>query len=132
MHKNGLSLLAMSIILVGCSSSSETFDCPAGKGLGCKSITEVNAIVSQEEETSKKDALEKSAPAVAQKPGKEVSYSAKDSSVPGSVRRAQDEHRRVWMAPFEDEEGNFHEASVIHTLVKPGAWQMSDLSKERA
>jgi len=33
--------------LSGCSTTSEVFDCEAGKGIGCKSISEVNRLVEQ-------------------------------------------------------------------------------------
>jgi hypothetical protein len=41
-----------------------------------------------------------------------------------SVYRVPEEHLRVWMAPFQDDQGNLHEASVIHTTLKPGYWKM--------
>ena len=41
-----------------------------------------------------------------------------------AVHRAQEEHLRVWIAPFQDEQGNLHEGSVIHTVLKPGYWQL--------
>lgn len=34
-------------LLSGCSTTSETFDCKEGKGVGCKSISEVNRMVDQ-------------------------------------------------------------------------------------
>src|SRR5438132_707356 len=33
------------LLLPGCSSYSETFDCPAGQGVGCKSLSKVNQMV---------------------------------------------------------------------------------------
>jgi hypothetical protein len=32
---------------------------------------------------------------------------------------------RIWMAPFQDANGNFHEAAVIHTLQRPSFWQVN-------
>jgi hypothetical protein len=38
-------LIVALVALTGCSSYSETFDCPAGKGVGCKSLSRVNQMV---------------------------------------------------------------------------------------
>ena len=46
----------------------------------------------------------------------------------GMIQRVQEEHLRVWVAPFQDEQGNFHEASVVHTIIKPGYWQLFEKS----
>lgn len=40
------------------------------------------------------------------------------------VQRIQEEHLRVWIAPFQDAQGNFHEGSIVHTVLKPGSWQI--------
>lgn len=42
----------LSFCLTGCMGVYEGgFECPAGKGVGCKSISEVNTLVNQEELT---------------------------------------------------------------------------------
>ena len=38
---------SLCVSLGGCSTTSETFDCKEGKGVGCKSISEVNQMVDQ-------------------------------------------------------------------------------------
>jgi hypothetical protein len=56
----------------------------------------------------------------------------KDTNIPAefsladgiTVQRIQEEPLRVWMAPFQDDQGNLHESCVIHTMLKPGYWQM--------
>src|SRR4051812_47631238 len=35
------------VILSGCSTYSETFDCPPGSGVGCKSISEVDQMIDE-------------------------------------------------------------------------------------
>lgn len=42
--KRSCLILAL-VALSGCSSYSETFDCPAGLGVGCKSLSRVNQMV---------------------------------------------------------------------------------------
>ena len=43
--KTSLPFLSVLILLTGCSTTSEVFECEAGKGIGCKSISEVNKMV---------------------------------------------------------------------------------------
>ena len=99
-------------LLCGCSSSLETFDCGENPGVGCKSISAVNKMVDQgvlgasEEEGS-------SIP---------LSVSLGEDKV---VERIKEEHMRVWIAPFQDEHGNLHEGSIVHTVLKPGYWHVS-------
>jgi conjugal transfer pilus assembly protein TraV len=119
-----LSVVCLSLGLVGCTTSHEVFDCPAGKGMGCRSISQVNRMVNQGE--------------IAQDPEPErvspsVSLSSADAdrlstSLMGEgrvVKRVSEEHLRVWIAPFVDERGDFHEASRIHTVLRPGHWDVT-------
>ena len=39
-----------------------------------------------------------------------------------TFKRAPERVLKVWLAPFEDREGHFHEASVIHALVQESRW----------
>ncbi len=109
-------------LLSACSVSKENFDCPAGKGVGCRSISEVNEMVNQRTlNPTKKDT---------QKAAKDMSsafLSADDFSTEGMIiERVKEAHLRVWVAPFQDEQGQFHEASVIHAVLKPGFWQVQE------
>ena len=133
--------------LCACSTTSETFDCKAGKGVGCKSISEVNRMVDSdtrvqgglEENEVKKDKqsmllpLETASPSSSIMPTGSLAVErekilSQHSEIPLSdtitVHRVQEEHLRVWIAPFQDEQGNLHEGSVVHTVFKPGYWQL--------
>ena len=139
-----ISLLGLTfcISLCACSTTSETFDCPAGKGVGCKSISAVNHMVNQEEQPQGPlGSLEErgaqfitplSAPVIsADSLGVETLSKQRDASqsdIPLSdtmaVHRIQEEHLRVWIAPYQDAQGNLHEGSIVHTVLKPGCWQV--------
>jgi conjugal transfer pilus assembly protein TraV len=128
--------------LCACSTTSETFDCPAGKGVGCKSISEVNYMVNRGEsphaslgnleERGLQSTPPLSAPVISadtrvvDSPGVETLF--KQSDIPLSdtmaVHRIQEEHLRVWIAPYQDAQGNLHEGSIVHTVLKPGSWQV--------
>ncbi len=131
------SFLSFLILLSGCSSTSEVFECEAGKGIGCKSISQVNKMVDQGqlgESTDESQSLKTGAPVFVQH------NLTPDSLIPNSkpidmneivlsdqttVSRIKEDHLRVWIAPFQDDQGNLHEGSVIHTVIRPGYWQLT-------
>lgn len=100
------------LLLSACSHTQDSFDCPEGKGLGCKSISDINQMMD-----------------------KEVSFfSMKEMTQPvimvdshQSVERLKEEHLKVWIAPYQDDQGNLYDASTVHTVLRSGQW----LVKER-
>lgn len=101
-------IFCFSFFLLGCSSPSEIFDSEPGKGAGNKSITEVNHMINQGiflEKTS--NTIEKNT----QK--KERSF-----------QKTPERNFRIWIAPFQDENGDFHEASYVHTVIRSGLWRI--------
>lgn len=123
--------LSVLILLSGCSTTSEVFECEAGKGIGCKSISEVNKMVdngklanNEEPDSLKVSApvFEKNAPIAGMR---EISLNEAVLSDQPLVSRVREESLSVWIAPFQDEQGNLHEGSVIHTVIRPGYWQLT-------
>jgi len=123
-------LLSACLLLSGCSTTSETFDCKADKGVGCKSISEVNQLVEQgvvgADVSGKGGSVSIMPP-----PAPVITTGSLGGNISdvllmdgGQVRRVSEEHLRVWIAPFQDDQGNLHEGSVIHTVLKPGYWQL--------
>ncbi|WP_010303291.1 hypothetical protein [Candidatus Odyssella thessalonicensis] len=43
------SCLILILMLTGCSTYSEQFDCPYGKGLGCASLSKVNKLLDEQQ-----------------------------------------------------------------------------------
>ena len=120
--------LSLGILLSGCSTTSETFDCKAGKGVGCKSISQVNSMVDEGSLGSEKEgnlATPLSTPVITT-----ASLSSNSSgqnialSDDMAVHRIREEHLRVWIAPFQDHQGNLHEGTIVHTVLKPGFWHV--------
>lgn len=108
--------------LSGCSTTSETFDCKEGKGVGCKSISAVNKMVDEGQFGESSTIPNISLPTIASPKPKIQYVDAPQDDM--AINRVKEEHLRVWMAPFQDEYGNFHEGSVVHTVLKPGYWHM--------
>ena len=145
--------LSMTLMLSACSTSSEVFECEAGKGVGCKSISTVNKMVEQgklsnnDEPDSLTDSsgTDSSGKAVAPvfapnglthdaitsetmaAPTKTADNEEIVLSDQTTVNRVREEHLRVWVAPFQDDQGNLHEGSVIHTVIRPGYWQLTPM-----
>jgi conjugal transfer pilus assembly protein TraV len=116
--------LSLCLCLNGCSTPKSSFDCSYSKGVGCHSITEVNDMVNKgdfDKETSIQSSM---------KTDNEFRHNLDSRQILSSessiVQRVTEEHLRVWVAPFQDEQGQFHEASVIHAVLRPGFWQVAE------
>ena len=137
LNRNRLTQLIVSALLLtltGCSSALESFDSQATSGVGAKSISEVNAMIDQGKIAGIKaegDFEKVIAPVIVQNPipiahppiANPETITLSDNSV---IQRQPEQHLRVWFAPFQDFQGNFHEAAVVHTLLRPSYWQMHD------
>ncbi|MEI8296239.1 MAG: type IV conjugative transfer system lipoprotein TraV [Alphaproteobacteria bacterium] len=141
-----LKLLALSALLSGCSTPNETFDCPAGQGVGCRSISKINQDIDNgsilKDESLKDASAEEGlqtrvsqtrgiAPVISQVADTRVfdisnpqEIILSDKSV---IQRGREEHLRVWIAPHQDAEDNFHEGSVVHTIIRPSYWHFQQL-----
>jgi hypothetical protein len=107
--------LNLSILLFGCSSSyKETFDCEPGSGIGCKSISQVNQMVDYNPLTDSPLLSKAPTPII---PSKAVYLGGK-----GKIVRIPEETMRVLIMGYRDEQGNFHENTVIHMVSKQATW----------
>ena len=131
-----LTTLSFSLLLVGCSHTQEEFDCPAGKGIGCQSVTEVKKKLNQGEidmpETTTEayqrrgGVLSFTPPVLSQAPMQAgltpIAFIDSNGMV---IQRTPEKPLRIWIAPYQDHEGNLRESSVIHTVIQGGTWHMS-------
>jgi uncharacterized protein YceK len=100
--------------LTGCSSVSETFDSAPGQGVGAKPITVVNHMV--EHKKLKGSSLSENV--ITSKPYSSVFLAR------GSIQRSTEKTMCIWIAPYIDEQGHLHEASRVHTVIQPSAWNV--------
>lgn len=118
-----------SLALVSCSPYSRDFDCGPSKGVGCKSVSEVNELINTgeiEEFTDEEcksckadDILNKKEVQIKEYPiNQEAQINGK-----GSVIRKPEKVLKVWVADFEDEDGHYEEESVVHLVATPGKWE---------
>ncbi len=122
-------LLATVATLSGCMSSmsglggSESLSCKAPEGVVCTSVSGVYANAA----TITAKAAPQATPAI---PAIPALYSAnavalspdKPATPSGSVVRSNPRVLRLWIAPWEDGDGDLHEESTVHVLVDNGRW----------
>jgi len=126
MKKNVLGILiTMAVLLTGCGSMNSKLDCPRKGGVMCRSLDDVNRMVDNGEidRINQANAAGTSAdnkpvptPEVGNTP-----YPIKDLH-PGSPVRYHETVMRIWVAPYEDNNGNYHQDSTLFTVIKPGHW----------
>lgn len=128
------------IILTGCSTYSETFDCPPGSGVGCKSISEVDQMIDEGKLIDEKPTPAPPIELVSYKPiireelsiySPSTSQTASQGMTARTVSRTPERHLRVWIAAFEDGKGNLYSESFVYTVFKPGEWRLRDQMKEQ-
>ena len=107
-------IMLCGLLLTGCSVTKETFDCKYSKGVGCRSITEVNTMLNDGKLNLSGSNMVKPKNAPIKDPFQT------DNRI---VQRVTEQHLRVWVAPHEDEQGNFHEETKVHTVLRTGFWQ---------
>ncbi len=117
-------LISSLTCLSACVGTAEKFDCPAGSGLGCHSITQVNQKVNEGLNTTLNNKIQEKPKTYerSEKTKTSVSSGLKDFK----VQRVREAHLRIWFAPFQDPQGNFHEDSIVHTVLQPGSWQVDE------
>lgn len=91
-------LLFCTLILAGCTAYNETFDCEPGRGVGCKSLSQVNDMVNE---------------------GK-LPLSIEEKPLDPIKPKISQKHLHIWIAQHIDEEGILHENSFISVPLKSG------------
>jgi len=112
----------MSIVLFGCSEMNSQFDCPMKPGIRCESISSINARVDRGEIGHTKSISTPNNKMPAMPIYKDSSIGRYHYLARGEPLRYGETVQRVWVAPFEDKQGNYHQESDIYTVVKPGHW----------
>ncbi len=107
---------------------SPTYGCQAPKGTVCTSVSGVYA----NSQAGDRSPVWSILPAVSSKPFTDKPDEAPSpaneviptASEPEGLRTAP-RVLRLWIAPWEDSDGDLHEASFVHVLVNTGQWRMA-------
>ena len=130
--------LAMSVLLLSaCTGMNADFHCNAKAGDSCMPISQVNQLANA---GAYNQANQGQLNADAANDRDTASTNGDDASAKGYLTsnmhggytvptptagmpvRLGDEIQRVWVAPFEDSAGTFHEASFVYMVLKPAKW----------
>ena len=113
--------------LSGCEGMNSEFSCPMQPGQMCASVDEVNKMVNQGKIGRKGNTIE-----AVNKAGYPIEMgSIKSTALTGypigeteigKPLRYGESVMRVWVAPYEGEDGNYYQASTLYTVVNPGHW----------
>jgi conjugal transfer pilus assembly protein TraV len=143
MRKPFLAILAISLVMAGCSTTGFTgldadnkFKCKAPEGVSCTSVSGVYANASQKKLPSQAGDSPSPAPGASSGPAGPAqeggTFSPKDLTTPtsGDPIRIPPLVLRVWIAPWEDVEGDLHDQHYVYALVRDGRW-MIEANQER-
>jgi conjugal transfer pilus assembly protein TraV len=109
------------IILSGCAGLNSSFTCPKQPGVMCNSLDQVNTMIDQGKLGSPTFSYANNK---TQK-NNGVNFSNSDMSYPlasSDPLRYPEAVTRIWVAPFEDDNGNYHQDSLMYAVIKPGQW----------
>jgi len=125
-------------LLWGCSPMNGSFDCNkvGGMGAGCVSLDQVNQMASQGQfnqtpggmagiaSSTSSGASSSGATSLA---GVAAGMSSPSpyqiaTPMPGAPVRVGETSQRLWVAPWVDTEGHYHEPSYIYFVTAPGYW----------
>lgn len=111
-------LILLAILLTSCSSMNSSFDCPNCAGVMCKSVDQINGMVDSGQIRGRTQAsVENVSPTTEFQP-----YSVTSGFYPGAPLRYGETVQRIWIAPFEDTEKNYHQDSYMYAIIKDGHW----------
>ncbi len=123
-------LSAVAALSAGCASTMSglggegSYACKAPVGTQCTSVSGVYANSTHGPVPVSVLPKPATAPASAPSasPGASGSATAAAVGTPATPIRSQPRVLRLWIAPWEDADGDLHEASVVHVLVDTGRW----------
>lgn len=117
--RNFILIIIITSFLNACSSMNSDFDCPMCAGVMCKSIDQINGMVNNGQIRGHLQVS--SSPNLS--PNAEFQpYSVSSGFYPGAPLRYGETVQRIWVAPFEDTERNYHQDSYMYAIIKDGHW----------
>jgi len=123
-------LALVGVMLFGCASSlsglggTENYACKAPEGVMCNSVSGVYANSIHGNLRPAQSSPEKLPSAVPTIYGA-ASVALTERAAPGAAGnaiRSNPRLLRVWIAPWEDSDGDLHEEGYLHVLVNTGRW----------
>ncbi|NNM59377.1 MAG: type IV conjugative transfer system lipoprotein TraV [Legionellales bacterium] len=120
------SLVLTSALFTGCASTgSSNFSCPAPNTGMCKPIHDVDKMVSDGQLGQDGTSTGKNGIKANQTAGAFDNFSTPYPAsiiTPGAPLRIQEQIMAVWVAPYQDKQGNYHDPSTLYSVIEPGRW----------
>ena len=104
-------LISVSSLLTGCGDLNSQFTCPMKPGVTCQSLDQVNTLVDQG-----KIAQAKPAESAGSTLTVNISYLA------DQPERDPETVMRLWVAPYQDSQGNYFSAGTVYHVIQPSHW----------
>lgn len=120
--------LTFAVALSGCASTlsgvggADGYACKAPEGALCTSVSGVYANTAQGMPKPAKSPEKQSVPAKPAIYGATSIAPDRGSAVSGEPIRSNPRVLRLWIAPWEDADGDLHEAALVHVIVDTGRW----------
>lgn len=111
-------ILLSQLMLSACTTMNSSFDCPNKAGVNCKSLDQINRMVDNGQIRGQTDA--RTSTCVSCVP--QFQTFPTSQYLPGSPIRYGETVQRIWIAPYEDTVGNYHQDSIIYSVMKGGHW----------
>lgn len=117
MNKNKILTLVLAhvISLTGCSVMNQEYDCPLQKTASCISLAEMDDKITYDMLGEQKQANNN--PDTVQ-----GVFFSKESL---EQTRKDESPLKIWVAPYIDQNGNFHDANYVYVASKDAAWTSS-------
>lgn len=115
----GLIVVVISMLLTGCAGTSK-FDCPAGGGVRCQSISKIDSMVTDGsiENKNVKPTQKKNRNYIADK----ATFPQK--TISNAPTRTTEQVLQLWVAPYESADGIYYQQAFLNVVVKNGGWIM--------
>jgi type IV conjugative transfer system lipoprotein TraV len=123
-----MGVIILGVWLVGCAPHKMSFECQGGKGVGCKSLSQVNQIIDDKSLDEAIDSQAKRTKKICKtcekssKPKPQSSLLVSPALHPQGVFRTQEKVMRVWFNSHFDENQNFHAEHYVFTVIEPARW----------
>jgi conjugal transfer pilus assembly protein TraV len=97
--------------LTGCSTFNEQYDCPLKNGASCISLRDMDQAITNAMTGSDFS-----------KGPNSVFVSYKGHMPQSYPKRTKSTVAKIWLAPYEDSMGNYHDSSYLYTVVNDEEW----------
>ena len=125
-------VLALPALLAGCAGTMSgldgqgKFSCKAPDGIACASLAGVYANALQNNLPGQERPPETATtPKIASPGHTPPSIITRPVPSSGELIRSAQTVRRIWLAPWEDDEEVLHDQSYVYFVVDPGRWQLA-------